>query len=69
MKKIIASLLAGAVLLTLLNIVQISPARLQGDGLFVDDGENAGAVDEEALYRQLFDPNSEVDIAIDISKE
>ena len=69
MKKIIASLLAGAVLLTLLNIVQISPARLQGDGLFVDDGENAGAVDEEALYRELFDPNSEVDIAIDISKE
>ena len=53
----------------LLNMVKISPLRMQNDCLFLDDGPNSENVDAEALYRELFDPDSVVDIAIHISKE
>lgn len=53
----------------LLNMVKIAPIDLQNDCLFLDDGQNSENVDAEALYRELFDPDSVVDIAIHITKE
>ena len=69
MKKIIACILAAACLLVLINMVQIIPDLEQKDCLQVDDSEYSEAVDEESLYHELFDPDSVVDISIDISKE
>ena len=69
MKKITACLLAAAFLLVLINMVQVIPAFRQKDCIDVDDSGNNAVVDEEALYRELFDPDSVVDISIDISRE
>ena len=69
MKKIIPCVLVAAILLVMINIVEISPAHLEKDSVFVDDEATYAKLDQQALYDELFDLNSEVDISIDISKE
>ena len=68
-KRITACVLAAAIVIALLNIVRISPSHFSTDSLFVDDEETADRLDEEAVYEELFAPDSVVDISVDISKE
>ncbi len=69
MKKIIACALAAAMILLLLNAMNVSPAHVSADSIFVDDEETASEIDQEALYEELFDPDNVIDIDVDISKE
>ena len=68
-KKIISCVLAAAIVLMLLNMIGISPSHFSSDSIFVDDEETAARLDQEAVYEELFAPDSVVDIAVDISKE
>lgn len=65
MKKIIAWVLAACVLLGLLTAMQINPERLSDTSVFVDDTP----VDQQALYEELFDLNSTVQIDVNLSKD
>ena len=69
MKKIIACAVAASVLLLMLNALRVKPAHVSADSIFMDDEEAASAVDQEALYNEIFAPDSVIDIAVDISKE
>ena len=69
MKKIIPCVLVAALVLVMINIVGISPAHVSGESIFVDDSATYAALDQQAVYDELFDLNSVVDISIDISKE
>ncbi len=68
-KKITACLAAAFIVLTMINIVGISPAHVSADSVFVDDEQTYQELDQQAVYDELFDLNSDVDISIDISKE
>ncbi len=69
MRRIIACVLAAAVILLMINVVSISPAHVSADSIFVDDEAVASSIDEQALYDELFAPDSVIDINVDISKE
>ena len=69
MKKIIACVVAAAIVLLMLNALNVSPAHVSADSIFVDDEETASEIDQEALFQELFAPDSVIDIAVDISKE
>ena len=69
MKKIIACAVAAAMVLLLLNALNVTPAHVSADSIFVDDEATASEVDQEALYQEIFAPESVIDIAVDISKE
>ena len=43
--------------------------QTDADSIFVDDEETASEIDQEALFQELFAPDSVIDIAVDISKE
>lgn len=65
MKKIIAAVLAASLLLVMITAMDINPERLDGDVIFVDEED----IDEQALYDELFDINSVVQIDVDIAKD
>ena len=69
LRRIIACVLAAAVILLMINVVSISPAHVSADSIFVDDEAVASSIDEQALYDELFAPDSVIDINVDISKE
>ena len=69
MKRIIPCVLALSMLLVMINIVGISPAHVSADSIFVDDEAINDELDQQAIYDEIFDLNSAVDISIDISKE
>ena len=65
MKKIIAAVLTASLMLVMITAMDINPERLDEDVIFVDEEE----FDEQALYDELFDLNSVVQIDIDIAKD
>ena len=69
MKKIIPLILAAAIVLVMMNIVGISPSYASADSIMTDDDAAYAQIDQQALYDELFDINSVVDISVDISKE
>ena len=69
MKKIIACVIAAAILIVMLNLIKISPASVSADSIFVDDEATAAQLDQQAIYDEIFAPDSVIDIAVDISKE
>ncbi len=69
MKKIIPCVLVAAIVLVMINMVGIRPAHVSADSTFIDDESTYAALDQQAIYDELFDLNSVVDISIDISKE
>ena len=68
-KKIIVCVVTAALILAMLNIVSIPPSHWSTDGIFVDDEDSAAGLDEAALFDEMFDLNSVVEISVDISKE
>ncbi|MBQ9901836.1 MAG: CotH kinase family protein [Clostridia bacterium] len=69
MKRIIPCLLVAAILLVMIDYIGIRPAHASEDCIYVDDEETASGIDQEALYQEIFAPDSVIDIAVDISKE
>ena len=67
MKKIIACVLSAAIVLLMLNALHVDSAKLEKDSVQVDDP--SVTYDQQALFEELFDPQSVVDISINISKE
>ena len=67
MKKIIACVLSAAIVLLMLNALHVDSAKLEKGSVQVDDP--SVTYDQQALFEELFDPDSVVEIAIQISKE
>jgi hypothetical protein len=65
--RISACLIAGSLLLCMLTAIQINPDMLSENSV-VMDSETLDS-DQQKLYEELFDPNSMVEIDIDISKQ
>ena len=66
MKRILACLLAGCILLGLMTALQINPELLPEDNILVD--RNPDAVNQQALYDELFDLHSTVQIDVNLSR-
>ena len=62
-------MIAAAIVLIMINIVDISPAHLSSDSIFIDDEKTGAQLNQEAVYDEFFGLDSVVDIAVDISKE
>lgn len=65
--KIVACLTAACLLLGMMTALKINPDALSEDTVLVDSA--SADYDEQALFEELFDPDSVVEIAIQISKE
>ncbi len=69
MKKIIACVLAAAIILLMINVVDVSSAIVSSDSVLVDHDNTASVIDQQALYDELFAPDSVIGLDMDISKE
>ncbi len=67
MKKIVACIVVACLLLGLMTALQLNPERLSDEGLFVDD--DPAAVDQQAIYDELFDLGSTVQIDVNLSRD
>lgn len=68
MKKIVACIVAASLLIVIMTAVEMNPDSFGGDAVFVDDESVSGKMDQQALYDELFDLNSTVQIDVNISK-
>ena len=69
MKKILSCVIAASMALLMLNALRVRPSLVSADSVFVDYEENNPAINQEAIYQEMFAPDSVIDIAVDISKE
>ena len=65
--KILACLVAGCMLFSIMTALKINADMLSEDSVLIDSQEEQP--DQQALYEELFDPNSVVEIEIHIARE
>lgn len=69
MKRIIACIVAAALVLAAIGALHFNAEKSPEDAILLDDEQSAQAVEEQALFDELFDINSTVDISVNISRE